>query len=41
MSIKCEVGETRQPGWLYFVKGENLEIWKAEMQHKGRKKTES
>lgn len=40
MSEKVKEGETRQEGWLYFVKGENLEVWKAKMQH-GRKKKKS
>lgn len=33
---KVKEGETRQEGWLYFVKGENLEVWKAKMS-RGRK----
>lgn len=38
MAQKVKPGETRQPGWLYFVKGQNLEIWKAKMARGGRKK---
>lgn len=37
VSIKVQPGETRQPGFLYFVKGEKLEVFKAEMS-RGRKK---
>ena len=35
MSEKVKEGETRQKGFIYFVKGENLEVWKAQG---GRKK---
>jgi len=38
MSVKCKAGEKRQSGWLYFVKGMGLEVWKAKMARGGRKK---
>ena len=38
MAQKCKHGEKRQPGWLYFVRGDNLEVWKAKMARGGRKK---
>lgn len=37
---KVKAGEQREAGWLYFVKGENLEVWKAKMsrgRHKSKK----
>jgi len=33
---KVKEGEKRQPGYLYFVKGENLEVYKTKMA-RGRK----
>ena len=38
MSVKCKAGEKRESGWLYFVKGNALEVWKAKMARGGRKK---
>ncbi len=38
MAVKCKSGEKRQDGWLYFVKGKDLEVWKAKMARGGRKK---
>ena len=38
MSEKCKAGEKRQTGWLYFVKGDKLDIWKAKMARGGKKK---
>jgi len=37
MAQKIKSGEKRAKGWLYFVKGNNLEIWKAKMA-RGRKR---
>lgn len=37
MSEKVKEGELREEGYLYFVKGENLEVYKAKMS-RGRKK---
>ena len=37
MAVKVKAGEKRESGWLYFVKGKTLEIWKAKMA-RGRKK---
>ncbi len=37
MAVKVKAGEKRQAGWLYFVKGKTLEIWKARMA-RGRKR---
>ena len=36
-SIKVKAGETRQSGWLYFVRGDELEVWKAQMARGGKK----
>ena len=41
MSEKVRSGERRQAGWLYFVKGDNLEVWKARMARGGKKKSRS
>ncbi|MBS3147195.1 hypothetical protein J4471_05890 [Candidatus Woesearchaeota archaeon] len=41
MAEKVKSGEKRQSGWLYFVKGNNLEIWKAKMARGGKKKSRS
>ena len=40
MAEKVKEGETRQEGWLYYVKGEDLQIWKAKMARgrRGKKK---
>ena len=38
MAEKVRAGEKRQPGWLYFVKGNSLEIWKAKMARGGKRK---
>lgn len=38
MATKVRAGEKRQSGWLYFVKGNNLEVWKAKMARGGKKK---
>ena len=38
MAQKIKSGEKRAKGWLYFVKGNNLEIWKAKMA-RGRKRS--
>jgi|TARA_Y100000310_G_scaffold159627_1_gene159301 hypothetical protein len=38
MSQKVKAGEQRESGWLYFVKGKTLEVWKAKMARGGRKK---
>jgi len=35
---KVYEGETRQKDYLYFVKGDNLEVWKAKMSRGGKKK---
>ena len=37
MAQKVKRGEKRAKGWLYFVKGANLDVWKAKMA-RGRKK---
>lgn len=37
MAIPVKKGEKRQSGWLYFVKGENLQVHKAKMS-RGKKK---
>ncbi|MBI2663488.1 hypothetical protein HYX15_03080 [Candidatus Woesearchaeota archaeon] len=37
MAVKVKAGEKRESGWLYFVKGKALEVWKAKMA-RGRKK---
>jgi len=37
-TIKVKSGEKRQKGFLYFVKGDNLEIHKAKMARGRRKK---
>ena len=39
MAEKVRAGERRQSGWLYFVKGDNLEIWKAKMARGGKRKS--
>jgi len=41
MAEKVKAGEKRQSGWLYFVKGDNLEIWKAKMARGGKRKSKS
>ncbi len=41
MAEKVKAGERRQSGWLYFVKGDGLEIWKAKMARGGKKKSKS
>ncbi len=41
MSEKVKAGEKRQSGWLYFVKGTNLEIWKAKMARGGKRKSKA
>ena len=41
MAEKVRAGEKRQSGWLYFVKGNNLEIWKARMARGGKRKSRS
>lgn len=41
MSVKCKADEKRESGWLYFVKGNALEVWKAKMARGGRKKKKS
>lgn len=38
MSVKVKSGEKREKGWLYFVKGDKLEIFKAKMARGGKKK---
>lgn len=38
MAQKVKSGEKREKGWLYFVKGKNLEVWKAKMA-RGRKRS--
>ncbi len=38
MATKVKSGEKRAKGWLYFVKGNNLEVYKAKMA-RGRKKS--
>ena len=40
MAQKVKAGEERQAGWLYFVKGENLELWKAPMS-RGKKRSKA
>lgn len=35
--IKVKKGEQREAGWLYFVKGENLEVFKCKMARRGKK----
>jgi|TARA_B100002003_G_C13816971_1_gene402376 hypothetical protein len=37
MAVRVKSGESRESGWLYFVKGKTLEVWKAKMA-RGRKK---
>jgi hypothetical protein len=36
--VKVKFGEKRQEGFLYFVKGKNLEIFKVKMARGGKKK---
>lgn len=38
VSTRCKPGEKRAEGFLYFVKGKNLEIWKAKMARGGKRK---
>lgn len=38
MSERVKAGEKRQKGWLYFVKGNDLQIHKAKMARGRRKK---
>jgi len=38
MGVKVKAGEKRESGWLYFVKGANLEVFKAKMARGGKKK---
>ena len=33
---KCRAGEKRAKGFLYFVKGDNLDIWKTPMKRRGK-----
>jgi hypothetical protein len=35
---KVKKGETRKEGYLYFVKGKDLEVYKTKMSRGGRKK---
>ena len=37
MATKVKSGEKRAKGWLYFVKGDRLDVWKTKMA-RGRKK---
>lgn len=36
--VRVKAGEKRQEGFLYFVKGKNLEVFKTKMARGGRRK---
>ncbi len=36
--VRVKDGERRQDGYLYFVKGKNLEVFKTKMARGGRRK---
>jgi len=41
VSIKVKPGEKRADGFLYFVKGKDLEVYKAKMARGGKRKKKS
>ena len=40
-STKIKSGETRQSGFLYFVKGNDLQVYKSKMARGGKRKKTS